>query len=119
MRNLAHPVVPDVDRAIKPSPYRDLGAGNADTANVELEFVAMSVVAQGVVIGNLPGSLGAQHGAQVESVGYRPEGGFRLTRLDPETFSILGDEHPVEIVRGPQRVGDAVMVQFCHQSVLK
>ncbi len=73
MRNLTDPLVPDMDRAIKPLLYHDPCAGNTDAANVGFELVAMPLVAQSVIIGNLPGSFGTQHGMRVERVGYRPK----------------------------------------------
>ena len=111
--------VPDVNRAIKPLLYRDFGPGDADGAGIGLELVDLSLVADGVVVGDLAGSLGTQNGAQVEAFRDRSEGGVGVPWFHPEVFGILGYEYPVEVVVSFGRVGDVVMVEFCDQPVLE
>jgi len=82
-------------------------------------LVDLSLVTDGVVVGDLAGSLGTQDGAQVEAFRDRSEGGVGVPRLHPEVIGILGDEHSVEIVGGFGRVGDVVVVEFCDQPVLE
>ena len=117
--DLAGSVVPDVERAIKPFLYRDLGPGDADGAGIGLELIDLSLVTDRVVIGDLAGSLGTQDGAQVEFLRDRSEGGVAVPRPHPEAFGILGNEHPVEIVGSASWVGDVVVVEFCDQPVLE
>jgi hypothetical protein len=111
--------VPDVDWAVKPLLYRDFGSSDADGAGIGLELVDLSLVTDGVVVGDLAGSLGTQDGAQVEAFRDRSEGGVGVPRLHPEVIGILGDEHSVEIVGGFGWVRDVVIVEFCDQPVLE
>ena len=96
-----------------------MSPGDTNAIGVGFELIDLSVIADGVVIGDLAGGLGTEHRAQVESLRDRSEGGVGIPRLYSEASGILGDEYLVEVSGGFNRVSDVVVVQFCDQPVLK
>ena len=111
--------MPNVDRAVRPLLDCDFGPGDADGTRAGLELVDSSVIADSVVVGYFAGGLGTQDGAQVEPLGNRSEGWVGVSRFDSEASGVLGDEDPIEVVGGFDRVGDVVVVEFCYQPVLE